>query len=136
MLVDGGILDNMPVTSMRAKHAGITVIAVDVGTRREFVVDDDVDERASSPGGSSSRAACAIGTLDNLTSLPRILMRLTELGSLGDADHGDCYVRPDLEGVSLLDFDKFDALIEIGARDSVVPDRRVARVPPDPRHTT
>ena len=38
-------------------------------------------------------------------------MRLTELGSLGDDDQGDCYVRPRIEGVSLLDFDKFDELV-------------------------
>ena len=48
-------------------------------------------------------------------------MRLTELGSLGDADHGDCYVRLDLEGVSLLDFGKFESLIDAGARGSARP---------------
>ena len=46
-------------------------------------------------------------------------MRLTELGSLGDDDHGDCYIRPALDGVSLLDFDKFDQLVDMGRRDSM-----------------
>ena len=53
-------------------------------------------------------------SLGNLTTLPRVLMRLTELGSLGDDDHGECYIRPLLSGVSLLDFDKFDELVDMG----------------------
>ena len=53
-------------------------------------------------------------------------MRLTELSSLGDDDLGDCYVRPALEGVSLLDFDKFHELVEMGERDSAPGARRVA----------
>jgi hypothetical protein len=56
--------------------------------------------------------------LDDLTSLPRILMRLTELGSLGGDDRGDCYVRPALSGVGLLDFDRFDELVAMGERDA------------------
>ncbi len=120
VLVDGGILDNMPVTSMRTKHSGISVIAIDVGTRREFA-----SATTSTSGVVSGWKLLASSvrnrTLDNLTTLPRVLMRLTELGAMGDADNGDCYVRPNLEGVSLLDFDKFESLIERGARDSAQP---------------
>ena len=35
LLVDGGVLDNMPVGIMRGLHDGITVIAVDVGSKRD-----------------------------------------------------------------------------------------------------
>ncbi len=117
VLVDGGILDNMPVTSMRSKHSGISVIAIDVGTRREFAATTTSTTGVVS-GWKLLARSLRDRTLDNLTSLPRILMRLTELGALGDSDNGDCYVRPNLEGVSLLDFDKFESLIEAGARDS------------------
>ena len=35
VLVDGGILDNMPVGIMRSEHNGINVIAIDVGSQRD-----------------------------------------------------------------------------------------------------
>ena len=57
---------------------------------------------------------------NDLTTLPKVMLRLTELSSLDDEDHGDCYIRPDLAGVSLLDFDRFDELTEIGTRDARV----------------
>jgi predicted acylesterase/phospholipase RssA len=118
VLVDGGILDNMPVAPLRATHSGITVIAIDVGARREFM------SAALPDSGVISGWRFLVNnlrqrSLENLTTLPRVLMRLTELGSLGDDDHGECYIRPELTGVSLLDFDKFDELIRLGERDAV-----------------
>jgi predicted acylesterase/phospholipase RssA/CRP-like cAMP-binding protein len=118
VLVDGGILDNMPVAPLRAAHTGITVIAVDVGARREFL-SADVPETGVVSGWRFLLNNLRQRSLENLTTLPRILMRLTELGSLGDDDHGECYIRPVMEGVSLLDFDKFDELLEMGERDAV-----------------
>lgn len=117
VLVDGGILDNMPVAPLRASHSGITVIAVDVGARREFMSGDLPDSGVVS-GWRFLVDSVRQRSLGNLTTLPRVLMRLTELGSLGDDDHGECYIRPTLAGVSLLDFDKFDALIEMGEHDA------------------
>jgi NTE family protein len=117
LLVDGGILDNLPVTPLRSAHAGITVVAIDVGARREFVA-ASVPPTGVVSGWRYLADNLRHRTLDNLTSLPRILMRLTELGSLGDDDQGDCYIRPDLAGVSLLDFDRFDELVERGYRDA------------------
>jgi predicted acylesterase/phospholipase RssA/CRP-like cAMP-binding protein len=113
VLVDGGILDNLPVTPMRRAHNGITVMAIDVGARREFV-SASVPTTGVVSGWRYLATNLRHRTLDNLTSLPRILMRLTELGSLGDDDQGDCYIRPALDGVSLLDFDRFDDLVERG----------------------
>jgi predicted acylesterase/phospholipase RssA len=118
VLVDGGLLDNLPVSPMRAAHAGITVIGIDVGTRREFLPASSVSPTGVLSGWRFLASSLRGRALDNLTTLPRLLMRLTELGSLGDDDRGDCYIRPALEGVSLLDFDKFDALIESGQRDA------------------
>lgn len=117
ILVDGGILDNMPVAPLRATHAGITVIAVDVGARREFMSTDLPDTGVVS-GWRFLVNNLRQRSLENLTTLPRVLMRLTELGSLGDDDHGECYIRPELTGVSLLDFDKFDELVRMGERDA------------------
>lgn len=118
VLVDGGLLDNLPVSSMRAAHAGIAVIGIDVGTRREFLPTSSVPPSGVLSGWKFLASSLRGRALDNLTTLPRLLMRLTELGSLGDDDRGDCYIRPSLDGVSLLDFDRFDELIESGRRDA------------------
>jgi predicted acylesterase/phospholipase RssA len=117
VLVDGGILDNMPVAPMRATHSGIAVIAIDVGARREFMSVDIPDNGVVS-GWRFLANNVRRRSIENLTSLPRILMRLTELGSLGDDDHGECYIQPAMDGVSLLDFNKFDELVAIGERDA------------------
>ena len=117
VLVDGGILDNMPVAPMRAAHSGVTVIAIDVGARREFMSGDLPDSGVVS-GWRFLMNNLRQRSLENLTTLPRILMRLTELGSLADDDHGECYIQPTLTDVSLLDFDKFDQLVEMGKRDA------------------
>jgi len=119
VLVDGGILDNLPVTPMRAMHTGITVVAIDVGARREFL-SSQVPADGVVSGWRFLANSLRNRAPGSLTSLPRILMRLTELGCLGDQDVGDCYVRLALENVSLLDFKKFEALMEMGERDSAI----------------
>jgi predicted acylesterase/phospholipase RssA/CRP-like cAMP-binding protein len=117
VLVDGGLLDNLPVSAMRARHDGVTVVGVDVGAKRE-VVAAAVPDTGVVSGWRYLATNLRQRTLDNLTSLPRLLLRLTELGSLGDDDAGDCVIRPNLDGISLLDFAKFDRLVETGERDA------------------
>ncbi len=100
-----------------AVRSSFSVIAIGVGARRDFAA------AAMSASGVVSgwkvlAANLRVRKLQNLTSLPRVLMRLTELGPLGDDDNGDCYVRLALPGVSLLDFDKFDSLMAMGERDA------------------
>ena len=117
LLVDGGLVDNLPVDVMRAEHAGITVIAVDVGRTRDLragslpdtgtlsgwrVLFDRLDPRTPS--------------LDTLT-IGQIMMRLTELGSAGDeGDRGDLYIRPPVDAFNVGDFKAFDQLVDIGYR--------------------
>lgn len=117
VLVDGGILNNMPVMPLRATHSGMTVIAVDVGGRHEFI-SAALPQSGVVSGWRFLADNVRRRSLENLTTLPRILMRLTELGSHGDDDHGDCYIQPAVTGVGLLDFARFDELVEIGARDA------------------
>jgi predicted acylesterase/phospholipase RssA/CRP-like cAMP-binding protein len=118
-LVDGGLLDNMPVSTLRRGHSGLTVISVDVGARREFSTPQLPDTGVVS-GWRSLATSLRQRRLQELTSLPRILLRLTELNTLGDDDRGELCIRPPLEGVSLLDFDRFDELVELGVNEARV----------------
>jgi predicted acylesterase/phospholipase RssA/CRP-like cAMP-binding protein len=114
LLVDGGLLDNLPVGVMRGVHRGITVIAVDVGRSRDMVAGSLPD------GGFVSGWRLLLGRFDRGTAaretagLGRVLMRLTELGSEPNADQGDVYIRPAVDPFGIADFKAFDRLVTIG----------------------
>jgi predicted acylesterase/phospholipase RssA/CRP-like cAMP-binding protein len=115
LLVDGGVLNNLPVRIMRAEHYGIKVIAVDVGRVR------DVTAGSLPHGGVMSGWRLLLGRLDPATvsqtdtaGLGRILMRLTELGTEQTDDLGDVYIRPDVGAFGIADFKAFDRLVELG----------------------
>jgi predicted acylesterase/phospholipase RssA/CRP-like cAMP-binding protein len=114
LLVDGGLLDNLPVGIMRGEHDGITVLAVDVSRTRDLVAG------ALPADGVVSGWRLLVSRLDpNIRSgdtagLGRVLMRLTELGSERGNDRGDVYIRPEIDGYSVGDFKAFDRLLELG----------------------
>jgi predicted acylesterase/phospholipase RssA/CRP-like cAMP-binding protein len=114
LLVDGGLLDNMPVGVMRGEHDNITVIAVDVGRTRDMIA-------GSLPGdGVVSGWRLLLGRFDRgrdrtgTAGLGRVLMRLTELGSERGEDRGDVYIRPEVDDYGIADFKAFDRLIGLG----------------------
>jgi len=114
LLVDGGLLDNLPVGVMRAEHHGITVIAVDVGRAR------DLSAGSLPNGGVVSGWKLLLGRLDrgapsrHTAGLGQILMRLTELGSEQNHDRGDLYIHPAVDPFGIADFKAFDRLIQLG----------------------
>ena len=121
VLVDGGLVDNLPVGEMRRGHDGITAIAVDVGVRRGLQAGDLPDSTVMGgwrilvdrihPGRRSPE----------IVGIVSLLARLTELGGGGHdtADRGDVLVRPDVEQFPILDFDRFDDLVEVGHREGL-----------------
>lgn len=120
VLVDGGLVDNMPVGEMRRAHEGITVIAVDVGVQRGLSAGDLPDSTVL-PGWRlmfdrlhpGRRSPQVVGILT-------ILARLTELGgSSRSTELPDVLVRPDVERFAMLDFGRFDELVEHGHREAL-----------------
>jgi NTE family protein len=120
VLVDGGLIDNMPVGEMRRAHEGITVIAVDVGVKRGLSV-GDLPESTVLHGWRlvfdrlhpGRRSPQVVGILT-------ILARLTELGgSSRSTEMPDVLVRPDVERFAMLDFGRFDELVEQGHREAL-----------------
>ncbi|MFA5885307.1 MAG: cyclic nucleotide-binding and patatin-like phospholipase domain-containing protein [Acidimicrobiia bacterium] len=122
LLVDGGVLDNMPVGIMRAEHSGITVITVDVRRARDL-------GGAALPGdGVVSGWRVLLSRLDPGTrerdraGLGRILLRLTELGTEREDDRGELRIRPAIDDYGIADFGNFDRLVQLGyeaARESL-----------------
>jgi predicted acylesterase/phospholipase RssA/CRP-like cAMP-binding protein len=114
VLVDGGVLDNMPVGVMRRLFDGITVIAVDVGSKKDIRAGELPDSGVVSGWRWLLQRADPRATTPEMAGIIRILMRITELGGSGSADLGDLYIRPPVDGVAMLDFSAFDRLIELG----------------------
>ena len=114
LLVDGGVIDNLPIGVMRAEHEGITVIAIDVGRTR------DLTAGSIPEGGIVSGWRVLLNRVDpkvtaeETAGLGRILMRLTELGSEQTHDQGDLYIRPAVDPYGIADFKAFDRLVQLG----------------------
>jgi NTE family protein len=113
LLVDGGVLDNLPVGIMRADHPGLSVLTVDVRRAR------DIGGGGLPSDGVVSGWRVLLSRIDRTArngdraGLGRILLRLTEIGT-DDGDRGDLCIRPPIETFGIADFGAFDRLVEIG----------------------
>jgi NTE family protein len=112
ILVDGGVLNNLPVDIMREFGRG-RVIGVDVGSEHSLVACDDVDE---------------ISVLGRLRLLrerraPSIIQLLLRAGSLSSTlataanrEQSSILLTPPLQGIDVLDWKSFDRALEAGYR--------------------
>ena len=113
LLVDGGVLDNLPVGVMRADHPGISVVSVDVRRAR------DLGGQGIPGDGVVSGWRVLLSRIDpsareaDRAGLGRILLRLTEIGT-DQGDRGDLCIRPAIETFSIADFGAFDRLVDLG----------------------
>ncbi len=119
LLVDGGLVDNLPVARLRAHHQGVTVIASDVGRRVEFT-----PEGFPADGAVSGWAAWRLrrrsrlgrgGATRRIPGMVGLLGRLTALGGSGVAtERGDVHIDHPLPGVGMFDFAKGHTTIATG----------------------
>ena len=87
-LVDGGLVDNLPVAEVRERCHADVVIAVDVGS--PLLRPEQVSGLGSITG-----------------QMVNILTEQNAIASRALIRPGDVYIRPDLEGITAADFDKF-----------------------------
>ena len=111
LLVDGGVLDNLPVEPMARAGEG-PVIAVDVGQR---AAEPDVAARSRRLGAVGRLLA---GTDEQLPRVGETLLRTLTIGSADTvqaaARHADLLIAPRVEGVGMLDWKSLDRVREIG----------------------
>jgi len=122
VLVDGGLVDNLPVAEMRRGHEAITVVAVDVGVHRGLAAGDLPESTIVDGWRLALDRLHPRRTSPDVVGILTVLTRLTELGggeSTTDADLGDVLVTPDVERFPILDFENFDELVEQGYRDGM-----------------
>jgi NTE family protein len=116
LLVDGGVLDNLPVAMMAETGEG-PVIAVDV-TGRIGLVD----------GRGRPRAARVAGPIRRLltgseAAIPRLGETIVRTVAVGSTDtvaaarrHADLVISPAVEGIGLMDWKALPRAVELGRR--------------------
>jgi NTE family protein len=116
LLVDGGVLDNLPVATMARRGEG-PVIAVDVtGRMGQF-------KRAQRPGlarlGRPIRRALT-GNEAEIPHLGETIVRTVTVGSIDTVAaarlHADLVITPQVEGIGLMDWKALPRVAELGRR--------------------
>ena len=120
LLVDGGVLDNLPVEEMRRTHDGAYVIAVDVSNKRDLVAGDLPAGGIVSGWRALFERVNPLHPKGNSVGIAKILMRLTELSSAfgSEAELADFVLRPPIQAFGAMDFRAFDRIVEAGRRDT------------------
>ena len=131
LLVDGGVLDNLPVATMAARGEG-PVIAVDVSSRFE----PPARGRGGGVGRPGLRELSArlrraiIGWDTPLPSFGETLTRTVVLGSIDTAEaaqkHADVVIAPAVQGIGLVEFGR---IAEIRAQGAAAAREALERLP-------
>jgi NTE family protein len=115
LVVDGGVLDNLPVDALRTRSAG-PVIAVNVSSREALSVDASLGE-VTSPVDFVRRAARR-GPEAGFPSIVRILYRTAIVASIAEGERAaaraDLLIAPPLDPFALTDYRQVDTLVRIG----------------------
>ena len=120
VLVDGGLVDNLPAGLLRADHPGSTLIAIDVSARKELGVGDLPDSGVVSGWRMVADRLDPRRRSPDVAGLVRVLTRLSELGHNDEVDDAaDVVIRPDVEAFGMLDFRKFDQIVERGYQATI-----------------
>ena len=120
LLIDGGVLNNLPVDIMRQNCNG-DIVAVDVSPPNDLLV--DCEDRVSL-GFLEFLRRRFLGRKKggSLPNLLEILMRTGFLSSIHHreemAKHADLLIHPPMDGFGLLDWDKLETLVEIGYEET------------------
>lgn len=117
LLVDGGVLNNLPADLMRSEVEAGTVVAVDVAppsgpqARRDIALSVSGWEALRAIAGRGRPAYPGITALLMRTMLAGSIRERTRMLDRGDVD---LYLDLDLRGVSLLDFEKVPSTVAAG----------------------
>ncbi len=114
LLVDGGVLNNLPVDVMRNLCGGI-VIAVNVSPEKDLTFDY---EQFPSPWKVLWNRMLPAGSPMNVPNILDVLLRATMVGSIHQTNAvkgaADFYLQPPLNQFKLLDFKALDDIAAVG----------------------
>lgn len=120
-LVDGGLLDNLPMGVMRTWCGSGTVIAVDVTPPVDLAKIAPYDDGISGWQALQNQLN-PFAPKRNLPNLLALLYRTVEIGSVHEQKSrikqglADLYLRPPVEQFAMMDHQAIDAIAEVGYR--------------------
>jgi predicted acylesterase/phospholipase RssA/CRP-like cAMP-binding protein len=121
LLVDGGVLNNLPGDEMRKICSG-DIIAVDVSPQSEATTAGNLAELPSVPQILLSR----LNPLKSPLQFPGILAIIARTATLSSVHQTnavmkevDLYIRPGLDGFGVFDWHSMDAIVEAGYRSAM-----------------
>jgi NTE family protein len=141
LLVDGGLLNNLPVDVMAAAGEG-PVIAVDVGGSARMVLGDVQEERLDGEPSARRRSRVLVNDEEDLDvllpTLPELMTRIVTLSASDSAalaaEHSDLVIRPQVSHVGTFEFHMLDTLKAAGRPAGGRRERRSTSAPaPRPR---
>lgn len=114
LLVDGGILNNLPVGLMRASIRG-KIIAVNLSSEENVSFEE---KRLPSGWEYFKRRLSSQGNLKAVPTLHRVVLKSTMLGSRREAQvaklQADLFLNPPISGFDLLEWQSFHEICEVG----------------------
>jgi len=123
VLVDGGIMNNLPVDVMRAFRPGAKLLAVNVRPGMRMPADELPDTGIVSGWSLASRRLNPFAPAPAVPGMLRVLMRAAETANVpsaqGHEEAADFVFDPPVEGYGLLDFHAYETLVEIGYRHAM-----------------
>lgn len=118
LLVDGGILNNLPVGIMRASIRG-KVIAVNLSTSENISFEE---KRLPTGWEYFKRRLFSQGDLKAVPTLHQVVLKSTMLGSRREAQaaklQADLFLNPPISSFDLLDWQSFHEICEVGYKYS------------------
>lgn len=110
LLVDGGLVANMPSEIARNRHPNARLIAVEVGDPTDLDVGGLDGSGIMNGWDRLRRRRAEVGG----ASLAKLMMRLTELGRHDSTEHADVVITPDVRGYGLTDTKRAGEIAERG----------------------
>lgn len=129
LLVDGGVLNNLPIDIMRKLNPNGTVIAIDVVVPQDFIAQDDYGHSLSGWRTMLNRFT-PWRKAPGAPSIANILMQSIMVGSsltrhrMLDMGLADYYQNINVKGISLLQFEAVEQAAAIGYEQSIEPLRK------------
>jgi predicted acylesterase/phospholipase RssA len=119
LLVDGGVVDNLPIGVLIDRHPGLRALAVDVAVHRDLAAGDLPDHTVVRGWHVLRDRLHPRRSSPQVVGIASVMARLAELGNRDseDRDAADLIIRPEVGDVPLLDFGRFDELVESGYVD-------------------
>ena len=123
ILVDGGVMNNLPVDVMQTFYDGGVIIAVNLKGTSSLPSFGLSETGVMSGWGPMARRFNPLAETPELPGIVDILLRSTETGNVLAAKRmereADVVLHPDVAEFGLLDFEQLDPVIEAGYRYAI-----------------